>query len=172
MERTVTYSASTGNGTAGGSDDRVAALFQPDALLSAQYFDTLRRKILLEAEKRLMFAVLNDAIACYQENLFTQRKKNRRLFDEAEEWIVKPGGDGVFCFDNVCEALGFNPEYVRRGLLRWKDQHLRTHSSSVAWDGKKLAGRLSAEIPASGQDTTKTKTRRYENEFMGIDFSS
>ena len=172
MEKTVAYSASTGNRTGVGHDDRVSALFQPDTLMSAQYFDTLRRKTLLEAEKRLMFAILNDAIACFQENLFSQRKKNRRLFDEAEEWIVNPAGDGIFCFDNVCAALGFNPEYVRCGLLRWKDQHLPTRSSNVAWDGKKLASNLSVEIQASGQDRTKTKKRRYANEFMGIDFSS
>jgi hypothetical protein len=171
MERTVAYSAGTGNRTAVGRDDRVSALFQPDTLLSAQYFDTLRRKTLLEAERRLMFAVLNDAIACYQENLLSRRKKNRRLFDEAEEWIVKPVGDRVFCFNNVCETLGFDPEYVRCGLLKWKDQQTRVDSSSVAWKGKKLAGRFRAKIHANGQVTMGTKKRRHGNEFMGINLS-
>ena len=172
MEKTDAYSASMGNRTAVGRDDRVSAVLQPDTLQSAQYFDTLRRKNLLEAEKRLMFAVLNDAIVCYQENLLSQRKKNRRLFDEAEEWIVRPDGDGVFCFENVCEALGFDPEWVRCGLLKWKDQQLRIPSSSVAWEGKKLTGRLSAKVHTSGQVTTETKKRRHGNEFMGINLSS
>ena len=172
MERTVVYSATMANRAAIGHDEGVSALVQPDTLLSAQYFDTLRVKTLVEAEKRLMLAVLNDAIACYQENVFSQRRKNRRLFDDAEEWIVKPDGDGVFCFDNVCETLGFDPEYVRRGLVKWKDQHLRMHSSSVAWGDKESASRTSAKIRASGQIATETKQRRHEDELMGINLSS
>jgi hypothetical protein len=139
MERKEANSVDTGNVTAHRGEEKIASLFQPDTLLSAQYFDTLRRKTLLEPEKRLMLAVLDDAINCYQDNLLAQRGKNRRLFDEAEEWISTPGGDWIFCFDNVCEALGFNPEYVRRGLLRWKEKRRQKQSASGAWDEKKLA---------------------------------
>jgi len=31
----------------------------------------------------------------------------------------------LFSFDNVCEILGLDPEYMRAGLLRWKDAALR-----------------------------------------------
>lgn len=43
-------------------DEKLASLFQPDTLLSTQYFDNLRRNNLLEPEKRLMLALLEDAI--------------------------------------------------------------------------------------------------------------
>jgi hypothetical protein len=139
MEPKLVNSVDTGTATAHRGEEKIASLFQPDTLLSAQYFDTLRRKTLLEPEKRLMLAVLDDAINCYRDNLFSQRAKNKRLFDEAEEWIATPGGDGIFCFDNVCESLGFNPDYVRRGLLRWKEKHRQKQSSGRAWDEKQLA---------------------------------
>jgi hypothetical protein len=138
MERKGVGSADVGNVNTFTSDEKIAWFFQPDTLLSAQYFDTLRRKTLLEPEKRLMVAILDDAIHCYQDNLFSQSGKNKRLFDEAEEWIVTAGGDWMFCFDNVCESLGFNPEYVRRGLLRWKEKNRQTHSRSGTW-GEQLA---------------------------------
>ena len=32
---------------------------------------------------------------------------------------MEADGDWVFSFENICEALGFNPAYVRKGLLRW-----------------------------------------------------
>jgi len=139
MEQKVANSADTGNVPAHRGDEKIASLFQPDTLLSAQYFDTLRRKTVLEPEKRLMEAILDDAIHCYQDNLFSQSGKNKRLFDEAQEWIVTPGGDWMFCFDNVCESLGFNPAYLRRGLLRWKEKNRQKQSPSGAWDEKKLA---------------------------------
>jgi hypothetical protein len=77
------------------TDEEIGSLFQPDMLLSAQ-FESLRRKSLLEPEKRLMLAILEDAVNCFQGKLMAQTGKNRRLFEEAEEWIVEVGGDGAF----------------------------------------------------------------------------
>ena len=139
MEHKLANSTHTENVSVYRGDEKIASLFQPDTLLSAQYFDTLRRQTLLEPEKRLMLAILDDAINCYQDNLFSQRAKNRRLFDEAEEWIVTAGGEWIFSFDPVCESLGFNPEYVRRGLLQWKEKNRQKRSPSGTWDEKKLA---------------------------------
>jgi len=139
MEHKLANSTHTETVSAPRGDEKIVSLFQPDTLLSAQYFDTLRRQTLLEPEKRLMLAILDDAINCYQDNLFYQRAKNRRLFDEAEEWIVTAGGEWIFSFDHVCESLGFNPEYVRRGLLQWKEKNRQKRSPSGTWDEKKLA---------------------------------
>ena len=122
-------------------DERIGALFQPDSLLSTHYFETLRRKTILEPEKRLMLAILEDAIHCFQDNLFARNVRGRRLFEEAEEWIVEADGDWVFSFENICEALGFNPAYVRQGLLRWMENKLPKHRKGASsWEGKKVAG--------------------------------
>jgi hypothetical protein len=100
------------------TDERIGSLFQPSSLLSAEYFEALRRKTILEPEKRLMLAILEDAVDCFQNNIFTQSVKGRRLFQEAEKWVVEVDGDWVFSFENVCETLELNPAYVRQGLLR------------------------------------------------------
>jgi hypothetical protein len=121
------------------NDENIASLFQPDSLLSAQYFDNLRRKILLEPEKSLMLAVLQDAVNNYQNNMMSQDKKGKRLFADAEDWIVQGGSDWIFSFENVCEALGFNPAYVRQGLLRWKEKNRQEQSRRGAWQRKRLA---------------------------------
>jgi hypothetical protein len=121
------------------NDENIASLFQPDSLLSAQYFDNLRRKILLEPEKSLMLAVLQDAVNNYQNNMMSQDKKGKRRFADAEDWIVQAGSDWIFSFENVCEALGFNPAYVRKGLLRWKEKNRQEQSHRGAWQRKKLA---------------------------------
>ncbi|MGZ8522317.1 MAG: hypothetical protein ACXWX7_19470 [Candidatus Binatia bacterium] len=139
MEPTLANSGNTESAAAFRGDEKLASLFQPDTLLSAQYFDTLRRKTRLEPEKRLMLALLEDAILNFQDNRFAHNSKHRRLFEEAEQWITTPGGDWMFSFDNVCEALGFNPEYVRRGLLRWKEKNRQKLSPNGARDEKRLA---------------------------------
>ena len=108
-------------------EERVASLFQPDVVLSTQYFETLRRKAHLEPEKRLMLAVLEDAIVCFQSYMFARDSKRKGLFRAAEEWISQENDEGVFSFDNICEAIGFSPQYVRQGLLRWKERKMAGH---------------------------------------------
>ena len=141
MDSETASSAYTRDQTGLTPDERIGALFQPDSLLSAYYFETLRRKTILEPEKRLMLAILEDAINCFQDNLPAQNLRGRRLFEEAEEWIVEVDGDWVFSFENICEALGFNPAYLREGLLRWMKNKLPKHRKEASpWEGKKMAG--------------------------------
>jgi hypothetical protein len=140
MERERTDSAFGKETTGLTADEKLASLFQPDTLLSAQYFDNLRRKTLLEPEKRLILAVLEDAIRCFQDNLSAETDVKKKLFDEAQEWIIETGGDWVFSFDHVCEALGFSPEYVRQGLLRWKEKYRPRRLVVETSERKKAAG--------------------------------
>lgn len=100
-------------------EERVTSLFQPDTLLPDQYLDTFRRKLHLEPEKKLMLAILEDAIACYQKYIFARDGKGAALFREAEEWVEERGSGSVFTFDSACESLGLNPEYLRRGMADW-----------------------------------------------------
>lgn len=105
-------------------EEKVASLFQPDTLLPAQFFDTFRRKAPLEPEKRLMLAVLEDAIACFQKYIFARDSRGKTMFREAEEWILEQDSDRLFSFESICELLGFSPQYVRQGLVRWKEAKL------------------------------------------------
>jgi hypothetical protein len=100
------------------TDERFGSCVQPQSLSSAQYFDILRRRISLEPEKRLMLAILEDAVQCFQNNGFAQSVRGGRIFQEAKKWIVDADREWVFSFENVCEALGLNPTYVRAGLSR------------------------------------------------------
>ena len=122
------------------SDDRIASLFQPDTLLSAQYFDNMRRRTLLEPEKRLMLAILEDAVNSFQENIFAESGKRKILFDDVEQWIRADGSDWVFSFDHICEALGFTPAYVRQGLLRWREKNRSKPVKGTTWERKRMAG--------------------------------
>jgi len=105
-------------------DERLPALFEPDTLLPIQYFEAMRRKHLLEGEKRLILSVLEDAIECFMKCMDSATNKGQRLYREADEWIALEDKHWVFSFDNVCDMLDINPEYMRRGLRDWKARKL------------------------------------------------
>lgn len=105
-------------------DEKLPGLFEPDTLLPIQYFEAMRRKHLLEGEKRLVLSVLEDAIECFMKCIDSSTNKGQRLFRDAEEWITLEDKKWVFSFDNVCEMLDVNPEYMRRGLRDWKARKL------------------------------------------------
>jgi hypothetical protein len=105
-------------------DEKLPGLFEPDTLLPIQYFEAMRRKHLLEGEKRLVLSVLEDAVECFMKCIDSSTNKGQRLFRDAEEWINLEDKRWVFSFDNVCEMLDVNPEYLRRGLREWKVRKL------------------------------------------------
>lgn len=99
---------------------KLGALFQPDILISFQHQATQRRRFHLEPERLLMLAVLEDAVVCFQDHLGATCKRKKTLYLDAEKWILAEDKDYLFSFNNVCEALNFDPVYLRQGLMRWK----------------------------------------------------
>jgi len=114
-------------------EERVTSLFQPDTLLPDQYFETFRRKFQLEPEKKLVLAILEDAVACFQKYIFARDGKGKTLFREAEDWVEGRNADGIFSFDSVCEMLGFDPAYLRQGLVSWKEKALAQHTQAKVY---------------------------------------
>jgi hypothetical protein len=102
-------------------EDKVYSLFQPDVLISTQYSATTKSKTQREPEQRLMLAVLEDAVWCFQNGLLSKDKRKRGLSREAEEWLTEDTGDRLFSFNEICELLGLESMYLRKHLLRWKE---------------------------------------------------
>jgi hypothetical protein len=102
-----------------------SALFQPDILLADHYRETTRKKTLLEPEKELMLAVLEDALYCFQRNIFARTKKEKVLLREAKDWILEENSPGLFSFETICETLNIDPNYLRKGLMDWKRSTLK-----------------------------------------------
>lgn len=106
------------------ADENVVMLFQPAMLALGEFRQTCRRHISLEPEMALMLAVLEEAISCFQRYVLAQGGKGKRLFREAEQWIMEKDDEWLFSFENICEVLGLSPGFVRSGLLRWKEKRL------------------------------------------------
>ena len=114
-----------------GGHDRLAGLFEPDVLLPAQYFAAFRRSGGLERERLLMLAVLEDAIDCYQKYAHARDPRGRQMFEESREWVLSMDRAWLFSFENICETLEINADYVRRGLREWRERGLGVHRAKV-----------------------------------------
>lgn len=106
------------------------------------------------AEKRLMFAVLEDAIRCFQGVTIETRIK-RRAINEAENWLMSDVRD-TFSYRCVCEVLGIDPDFLRAGLKQWRDRGGRISSQTqfapFADTGKtRIIGNHTKGLP-SGRD--------------------
>lgn len=97
-------------------------MFEPDILLPEQ-FRALHGKV-LSSEQRLLFAILEDAIHCYQVYASALRPRDRKVFHEAEAWFESLDTEWFFSFENVCAILGLSADYVRRAMRRWKAEHV------------------------------------------------
>ena len=79
--------------------------------------DDFQSNLYQEPEKMLMFAILVDAISCFDKLPAAEGMARKRQWLEARNWLCSNRQDWPFAFRNVCEVLGFDPNYLRRGLL-------------------------------------------------------
>ncbi len=111
--------------------DPIISILEPDALSSQQFFDRWRGAGRLEPERRLMLAVLQEAVDGFQENVFRHGRKQEELFKDAEDWFFDDNHEWPFSFINICDACGFDPQYFRGGLLRWKERAISERPKQV-----------------------------------------
>jgi hypothetical protein len=106
---------------------------EPETILPSQFFDRVQIDASLQPEKRLMLAVLEDAVGTFQKYVTASARRGQRLFAEAEEWFATEATDWPFAFQNICQALGLEPTYIRNGLWRWRDAQRSpaTHTAKV-----------------------------------------
>ncbi|MGH7766962.1 MAG: hypothetical protein ACREQP_05860 [Candidatus Binatia bacterium] len=99
-----------------------------------------------------MLAVLEDAITCLQKYARSRHSKTQHLFREAEEWILEEDSRYFFSFEQICVSLGFEPEYVRHGLLKEKEKltapSLAPESRPTGDSGKKRPKRRKVQLAA------------------------
>src|SRR5215468_2168095 len=89
-------------------------------------------------KKRLMLAVLESAVEDFQKYVLARNPRGKKLFQQAEEWFLEKNSDELFSFENICETLQFHPDYIRQGLMVWKEAKFKTLSVDGHQDRTKL----------------------------------
>ena len=107
-------------------------------------------------EQQLVAAVLLEAIHCFQRNCFGRDRRSRRLFREAEDWLMGEDANGTFSCANICEILGIDPAYLRCQLRRWQEggpPHARARtprSGGVGSDDGRTMTRSTQKVTGCG----------------------
>ena len=117
-------------------------LFEPDTILPTQFYSIFKNSQYREPERRLMVAILEDAVSCLSTDLHRCNPRQRKQYEEAKAWVAADDeSEWIFSFKNICEVLGMNPNYLRRGLIR-PVTGSRTRSSSAPVTTRRTARNL------------------------------
>jgi hypothetical protein len=94
--------------------------------VDAGLIEAVYKKTLREGEERLMLAVLESAVEDFQKYVLARKPRGKKLFQEAEEWFLERDSDELFSFENICDTLQLHPDYIRQGLLHWKEAKINS----------------------------------------------
>jgi hypothetical protein len=94
--------------------------FSPGALgtPSPEVVERIRK----QPECELLWAVLENGLTDYMKYATATGRRGKRLFREAQEWVMSDDATWLCSFLNICHVLGIDPDYVRMGLRRWLDR--------------------------------------------------
>lgn len=106
-------------------DDFLARILEPDIFLPSQFYGAGGLTRQLDGEKRLMIAILKDAVECLEKYRDAKSSSGRTHYQNALEWIQDPDTEWLFAFTNICDLLGFDPDYLRQVLLKRENKYIK-----------------------------------------------
>ena len=106
-------------------DDFLARILEPDIFLPSQFYGSAGLSRKLEGEKRLMIAVLKDAVECLEKYRGSRTSIGQIQYQSAIEWVEDIDTEWLFSFNNICDLLGFDPEYLREVLLKRENRYVK-----------------------------------------------
>ncbi|TMA82670.1 MAG: hypothetical protein E6J74_37295 [Deltaproteobacteria bacterium] len=112
-------------------DDFLARILEPDIFLPSQFYGSGGLSRQLEGEKRLMIAILKDAVECLEKYRSARSSAARSHYENAIDWIKDTDTEWLFSFTNICDLLGFDPDYIREVLLKRENKYNKPVRPSV-----------------------------------------
>ena len=91
-------------------------------------------------ERALMRAVLEDAIRCLSGAGGPMRLRPS-LAAEARRWVTDHDRHWPYSFENICAALKFEPESLRRGLQAWRKERMNGRSGLYRFPFRRVNGK-------------------------------
>lgn len=93
-----------------------------EVLTPEQFFPAAKDSTLeWNGERKLLLAVLRDAIESFFRYMKDPTTRGRRLFRETHEWFWSTDRQWLCSFENICDHLYLDANYIRRGLKRHYD---------------------------------------------------
>ena len=107
-------------------------LFTPNLILPEQSSSARPT----QPEKRLLFAILEDACDVCIKWCTAMSHREKRLFQDAYDWIQSDDRFYFGSFLKICEELDLEPDYIRRGvtntIVRLQTRQAREEEKNVS----------------------------------------
>jgi hypothetical protein len=78
-----------------------------------------------QPEKRLLLALLENAVDDFKRYATASTGRGRRLFADVSAWFGSTSRDRFLDFESICDGLGLDPSFLRGGLDRWRAARCR-----------------------------------------------
>lgn len=102
-----------------------AGLFGVEAILPVQFWRADGRVDRGEPERRLMLAVLQDAVLTLTAHARGGTARSRRVVEEARRWLASDSREHPFAFGAICDVLGLDVGYLRAAVRRLQANRAR-----------------------------------------------
>ncbi|MBI3785218.1 MAG: hypothetical protein HY270_17640 [Deltaproteobacteria bacterium] len=100
----------------------------PEVILPSQYY-TENATASRSPERRLMLAILEDAVLTILKYAGKQSKRARRLVRDVERWVALKDRSWIFSFESICSVLDIDANAMRNSL---RSSQLRAEKHGTA----------------------------------------
>ena len=90
-------------------------------ILPIQFFRNLYQST-MPGERQLLLAILEEAVDCFCKTSGRPRRRNRRLYAEAREWLFSEDRSWFLSCENICDVLEIDAGWLRDRLDNWERQ--------------------------------------------------
>ena len=142
------------------TDDEAVSAFQPGAPSSARLAGGYEPRSPAErsGEHRLMLAILDDAVAIFVKSL-SGRTVNQNDARAARAWLESRDRSLPFTFECICDRLGFDSAYIRRGLFAVRAAPAAAAARIAVHHHGRRSGPAAPARTASGMQPTHADAR-------------
>jgi hypothetical protein len=93
-----------------------------EVLTPEQFFPlAIDSAVTWSGERKLLLAVLQDAVATFFRYQHDPTTRGKRLFREIHEWFWSTDRQWLYSFESICDNLHLDANYIRRGLKHYYD---------------------------------------------------
>jgi|SRR5271156_1689046 len=134
-------------------------IFAHHVILPSQFYKRQNRTDAMIPVRRLMLAVLTDALDCLSGRAIDARgSAKRQEARRAAEWVALDSDKYLFSFNSVCETLGIDPDALREALRSWgpTDRRVAARSHFVPRRTKVIAHGAFARHGFAGPRSSKS----------------
>jgi hypothetical protein len=107
-----------------GHAEALGRLLSSEVILPVQFWSDASPDARSAPERRLMAAVLENAVMTLQQQTRKPSRHGRRLIAEIHTWVASNSRRHPFAFASICDVLGIDPAYLRTLIARETDSRL------------------------------------------------